>query len=522
MESKENNARQFFKKFGGLIFVLLFVAALFVYNAGILWHSYDVPANRSRYPVVYTKDNTLNVMLENGKKPNAVSDYLVSDENTTNVRAVMSDSGESLYFHESFNEATNTGSLFASFDGKTKLPVSSNAYSGICLTEDGTYALFLEAAENNGGNLYLYKKKGEKRKIADGVKDYAFSEDAKYVGYVEINGDFYIASFSGDREKIDSGVSKIEAIKSGGSAVYTKQKESGEHSLYCWTKADGALNLAERVTYHVNMNKNSDKLYYVDDADGTLYEKNGNKKPKKIDTGVAFIMEAYGKTNGITPDMKYGNFLYGKNHSAQDFTYDIYLKRGGKQTEKFASSGDVEEIAASQDFSIIAYISEAASGTRSGKLYMRQYGAFKNSEPVQIGENISSFKMIANGRKIAYISDGNLYMYDTKSKRYQMIAENVKDNHYRFTVNGSGLYYISGYTEEKGTGNLYAVKTMQRNPKSVKVDSDVYYAFKPRTEKQVIYMKDYDINTGKGTLVQWKNKKSRELDSGAISVLFED
>ena len=113
-------------------------------------------------------------------------------------------------------------------------------------------------------------------------------------------------------------------------------------------------------------------------------------------------------------------------------------------------------------------------------------------------------------------------MYDTKSKRYQMIAENVKDNHYRFTVNGSGLYYISGYTEEKGTGNLYAVKTMQRNPKSVKVDSDVYYAFKPRTEKQVIYMKDYDINTGKGTLVQWKNKKSRELDSGAISVLFED
>lgn len=531
-DTKQKKSGRKFKKFGGLIFVAFFVVAVFIWNVGLFSRKYEAPVNRTQYPIIYTKDNTLNVMLDNAKKPNVISDYLLAVEGTAESQAYLSKNGENLYFLEGFNDQTDTGALFASFDGKTKLPVSSNAYYQTELSDDGVYLLFAEVPDLSADtcDLYLYKKKGEKRKIAENVRKghYRFSDDAKSIGYIEANGDFYITPLNGEREKIDSGVTQIQSLHTGDSAAYCKQGDHEQYELYAWQKHAGVSKLADNTANGESIDNGSGNLYYIDRTTNTLYEKKAKKQPKQLDTGALFVMTGYGHSWNIDPDMKYGNFLYAKNYSEQDFTYDIYLKRSGKTPEKIASSSEITDIASSQDFKYIVYLSEFDSGTRQGKLYLRRYGMFQGGEPELLAENVSSFQMTRTGSAISYISDGKLYLYHTKSKKSAVVSEELnhndyRDNDYYFTANGNALYYIANYTSEKETGNLYMVKTMQKTPKPVKIDSDVSRKnVLPRTERQVLYMKNYDVNTGSGTLMRWNNKKTKEIDHGIIDVMFEE
>lgn len=536
MNTKDNGTMQKDKekkhsagKFGGLIAVLVFVILVFIFNIGMLNKKYDTPANRTQYPVVYTKNNTLSVK-KLSKKANTLSDYLMADPaSDSSPRAWMSENGQALYFLENYDDATQAGSFFASFDGKNKVSISSKAHENIQLTADGNYALFIEQPdlEKNSGPLYLYKKNGEKEKIADDISldHFLLSEDMNYIGYIQttsgqLAGDFYIQKLHGDKEKIDSDVSAIISLSGFNSSIYLKNTPSGNAELYYWNKKKGAVKLANDAVLPVYTSKYKDNLIFCGKGQSqtsrTLYSKQGKKSPVSIDTNVVNVLGC---------DPTYQNVVYTKDFSQSDFSYDTYIKRGTKKAVKLLSSSDKNtSVMYSYDFSAIAYISDMNPETKSGNLYLKKFGMFGGEESELIAQNVTSFKLSRDGSMIAYVGLGGnsktFYLYH--NKKSTVISENIEDDNYQFTNDGKGLYYIANYTPAKSTGNLFMVKTSKSKPEPIKIDSDVSRMFYPRSEKQVIYTKDYNIETGESSLYIWKGKsKTEHIDTGIINVLFE-
>lgn len=512
-------------KFGGLIAVAVFCAGVFVVNSGIFNKKYELPKVRDAFPIIYTNNDTLNVYL---KKSNTLSDYLLAtNDKQAKPQVYTPDNGNGVFFLENYDNLTSVGSMFASYDGKTKLPVSSRAYKKIEVTSNGEYALFIETPNvgSNSGTLYIYKKNKDKVKLCDNVSidNFNFSGDEKKVFYVELNqnsdvGDLYSHKINSEREKIDSNVSNIVYSTSKNSIYYTKNISDDKKELYYHIQNKASVSITSDISDDmVYESALSDNIFYCADdtspTSSTLYHKTPKGKSNIIDTNV------------MTPvfyDSNYQNIIYTKNFSSTDFSYDTYIKLKGKDAMLLASSADTTApVMTSYDFSTIAYMGDTNSENKLGNLYIRNYGVFKNSEPKLIAENISSFRLSLDGKSLAYIVDTQLYVY--KNGNSILVSQDATDNNYIFTNNSKAIYYLSNYNSTKLSGNLFMKKVSSLNKEAIKIDSDVSRAFYPRSEKKVIYNKNYNNETGISELCLWKGKNKSELiDTGNINILFEN
>ncbi len=513
-------------KYGGLIAVFIFCAVLFVINSGILTKKYEVAADRTGYPIVYIKNNMLGVKPVK-KSVSILSDYLLANsESMEKPRVFISENGEGVYFLEGYDSETSAGALFASYNGKTKVPISSKVYGNVQVSDDGKYALFIDMPDldNNAGTLYLYQKNKEKEKIADNVTldGFKFSNDSKNIVYTT-QGDLYFQKIGSEREKIDSDVTGIVNISNFMSVLYTKANQEYASNLYYWKHNKEAVLVGEKVSSNLVFTSSiSDNFYFCGDSasstNSSLYYREKNKKAELVDTNVL---------SPLVWDCNYNNVIYTKNFSMDDYSSDTYFKKGKRDAKKLATTSETTRatVSASYDFGTIVYLSEINPETKLGKLYLKKNSVFKNQDPVLISENVYDFDLSKDGKTLVYVesanaSDYTMHLY--KNKTDTVIAENVQGEHFELTQNSRAVIYLSNYNADKDSGNLFCKSLTNPKKESVKIDTEVTKHFSARNEKQVVYTKNYDNNSGESELCLWKGKKSETVDKGIINIMFEE
>ncbi len=488
-----------FARYGGIIFVILFVAATFVINTGILYPKYETHLDTTGFPVVYSKDNTLYIApLE--KETNSLSDFLTVKENTS-PEVSIADSGNAVYFFENYDDETKTGSLFVTYDGREKIPVSGKAFRTICLSTDGKSVLYAENPDLDAevSKLYMYEKGGEKILISDSAQLYYFFMDADTgnVFYVE-SGDLYIKDGK-NPEKIDSDTDYILCVPDGSSVVY--KKKSGE--LYFWKKSKQPEKLSDSASKVMAQSVHPENFIWYSKSDDTgadLFVYDG--APVKLDENVMNIYEC---------DPARASVLYTKNFNPETFDYDVSLIYKGGKPEKLTSSKDGYVYATSStDFKKTAYI-------ENDKLYIREHGMLAEEEPVLIAENVETYKMSQNGESIAYVSGDKLYL-KYKDKLGEVASE-VEE--YHFTPDGDTLCYMANYNEAKRSGNLYIRNAQKPQAESLKVDSDVMRTYYARNGRNIIYIRKYNNETGEGELCVFRKGEIHTIDSGNVKILCE-
>lgn len=524
----------FFKKFGGIVGVVAVAAIAFTVNVGMFQAKYEQPIDKTKYPIAYVKNNSLYLKSLSKKKVTNLSDFLLSNSETTEAPKIfLSKNGNGLYFLENYDETTNSGSFFASFNGKTKVSISSKAYANIQISQNGTHALFIDAPDANAssGALNLYTKNEKKEKLVDraSLTEFQFSPNGKAFAYIELlndslKGELYFQKIGGEREKVDSDVSKIVYLPNNSGALYLKQTNETFYDLYYWHQGKASKKIAGNVTGNMIYTTpfSNKTLFCADNASPfnyTLYASGKNAEASIIDTQVMMPLQY---------DAQYQNVIYTKNFSQSEFTSDTYIKRKGKDPMKLLSATDTNatSVQASQDFSKVAYIGEIDPGTGLGKLYLQEFGFFSSKAPTLIAENVSSFSLSRSGRILAYTastsenpSSKNLYLY--AKKKQTLVAEHIQDGNYMLSDNAQALYYIANYNEEEDSGNLFVKNALKPSSEPTKINSDVSRMFYPRSHKQAIYLKNTDSKENPHELYFWKGKSKSELiDTGDIQVLF--
>lgn len=514
-------------KFGGLFAVLILCFATFSFNSGIFARKYEVTPTRIQHPIVYIKDNTLGIKPLN-KETTILSDYLLANPATGEQPKVFAaENGESVFFLEGYDTETATGALFASFNGRTKIPVSAKTFSNVKISADGKYALFIDLPEvdKQSGSLYIYKKNSEKEKIADNVSltEFEFCMDSKSIVYIE-QGDLYFQKIGSEREKIDSGVDEIVDTTKSLSVIYSKKIAENSYDLYQWKHNKESVLVGKTVSSDfVYTSKIDDSFFYCTPSDKPsnyeLFYKTKNKDSELIDTNVL---------SPIVWDSKYNNVIYMKNFSPDDFTSDTYVKLKGKNAVKLGVSADTSRttVRTSYDFKHIAYLSDINSVTGLGNLYIKESGFFKDKEPVLVAENVYDFDFSKDAKVLVYLDSANsgatfnLHIY--KNKTETMIAENIQKGNFKLTSNAKAVFYLSNYNAEKDSGNLFCKSITNLKKESIKIDTEVARGFFARSHNQVIYTKNYSSDSGERELYLWKGKKSECVDKGIIRVLFEE
>lgn len=495
-------------RYGGIFFVIIFVALMFAVNTGLIYPKYESNLDTTGFPVVYSKDNTLYIAPLD-KKTNSLSDFLTVDENTSPVVRIA-DNGGAVYFLENYDEQTKSGSLFVTYDGKEKLPITGKAYKNMHISSDGKALLYAENPdlEANCAKLVLWEKGGKKTEIAPKASliGFGMNTDKKTVYYVEHtdgsdSGDLYVHSGSSG-EKIDSDVYKIETILADGGIIYTKHAGENNYAAYYRKNSGEPEKLADAVKDFNASGINTKRFMWINKTSGTgtelaVYD----KKVSVLDTGAARILDC---------DPSRSSVLYTKNFNPQTYEFDVNLIYKGGESEKVASSsGNVMTAASSVDFKKTAYI-------ENGNLYIKEKGYFAEKEPVLIAENVKSFELSQNGMAIAYVSGGKLYLrFNDKTGE---VSENVAS--YRFTPNGDALCYIANYNDAKMSGNLFVRNAAKPLSESVKIDSDVG-EFRARGKKTIVYIRNYNNENGEGELCVSRNGKVSVIDSGKIKILCE-
>lgn len=492
-----------FARYGGMLFFIIFVICSFVINTGILLPKYETLIDTKDFPVIYSKDNTLYIAPLT-KQSVGISDFLTVNENTKPITEIA-DSGNAVYFFENYDDATKTGSLFVTYNGKDKLPISSKAYKNIYISADGKTALYAENPdlENMSAKLYTYKKGEKKALVSEKADINSFFMDKKsghvfYTDFVSGANDLYFKNGKSS-EKIDSEVRAVIGVPDGNSVIYTKN--SGD--VYYWQKSKQPQKISSSASEMIISPIEPQAFLWCtagDDFASDMYV--FDNQPIKLDDNVKSVLQC---------DPKRANVLYSKNFNPENFTYDVALIYKGGMAEKLTTvSGDSARASASNNFSQIAYI-------ENGNLYIVEKGLFAEDSPILAAENVKSFKLNKSGNATAYISGDTLYL------RYRdevaEISSGVTD--YRFTNDGNTLCYIANYNQAKNSGNLYTKNVRKLNKDSEKIDSDVTREFYARGTKSIVYIKNYNNDTGEGELCVFRNGKNKTIDSGKIRVLCE-
>lgn len=492
-----------FARYGGMLFFIIFVAGMFIINTGILYPKYETDIDTKNFPIVYSKNNTL-LVAPLDKKTNCISDFLTVNETVMPI-VEIADSGSAVYFFENYDDVTKSGSLFVTYDGKEKIPVSSKAYKNIYVSSDGKTVLYAENpnTETMSAKLFTFKK-GEKKTVisekAD-INNIYMDKKTGHVFYMDAMRDAHDLYMTNGKstEKIDSDIKSVMGVPDGSSVIYKKNS----NEVYYWQKSKQPNKISDTAANLIIGTVNPKSFIWYGESDNSsadmyVYD----NQPIKLDEKVMSIYKS---------DAKRANVLYSKNFNPENFSYDIAMIYKGGEPEKIMSvASGTPNAAVSENFSKTAYI-------ENSKLYIKEKGLFAEEEPILIADNVKSFKINKKGNAVAYVS-GNMMYLRYKNNTVE-VSSGVED--YHFTNDGNTLCYIANYNESKSSGNLYTKNVKKLNKDSLKIDSDVMRTYHARGGKHIVYIRNYNNETGEGELCVFRNGKITPVDSGKITILCE-
>lgn len=526
--------------FSGLIALVVICIGLWFAFTGVLAPKYDIPVDRSKFAVSYIKDYSLYQKPVSGQTTK-VSETLVADTASSfgaySYITKQSEDGKVTYFLESFDTTTFSGTLYVTYDNKTKTKIADDVVQGFVVSQNGETVVYMSAIDPTTatGQLYYYTKNLEPQLIADcGVyQGYMVSSNGKmvaYLDYVDIStgiGEYYIVKTGSPRVKVDSEVISGLKISDDGKALYLKNanEDTYTYDLYTVSQNKEPKFISSGVTENYVMpSEFSDKVAYVTVDEEQVY----NFSSTKGDNEPSVILDDL--MGFFAVDVENENYLLAKTGAREDASAgmpDMLLKRGNSEPVTVAMNMlSPQHAAASYDFKTIYYIGDYDDTTSTGTLYVRKEGFFGNASVDVIAQGVSSIKATKNGKAIAYITDidastgmGTLNVYKDGSSK--VVAENILPSLVKLSDNGKAVAYIGDLDMDTYIGNLYTASTTGNSGSNV-IDEQVYASFYSRGDKSVVYMKNYNSENSTADLYMWKGNGAAELvDTGISTVLFE-
>lgn len=467
-----NEAKKFseksFGKFKGLHIMIVGVVIVVLLLLVVIGKSSGSDVD---YPVVYNNsDGDLYLMTTKVKKEekavklssgDSVSDVLYAN---TNNRYVLFSKNESLYIYDSKSK-----------DETTKLVSDTDGYA---FSTDDSYVI----ATDTDDNLYSYNFKGDKEKLDSDVESILDYTDSKIL--YSKDGSLYVRSLKAskdDKEKVVEGYESASFSEDGKYIIYINEDEE----LYRYKVSNGkADKIASDVTSYYCGTGSCAKMYYVvSDGDKVLYYYNGKEGNKLTDE-----LETVKDIDVDNQEVVY-TVLDGDE-------YTLYYQKGTK--EAVTIEDDLEGIKSVRIFKgkEIYYITSDAEVK-----YAKISGA-KVGEVSTLAEDVdSSLYLYSKGYAVVADVDedsnsGDLYLL--KGGKAKKIDSDVYASNITVSNDGTDVYYLKDY---KSTGDLYVTT----GGKGKKIDSDVH-SYEYVKDKLIYYIKDYSTSKSRGDLYRYTGK----------------
>lgn len=526
--------------FSGLIALIIICIGLWVAFTGVFAPKYEMPVDRSKFALSYVKDYCLYQKPVSGSAVQ-LSDKLVSDTESGfanySYTVKQSKDGKTVYFLENFDSSTFSGTLYASYNGKDKVKIADNALQGFVISENGKTVMYMSNVDINTamGQLYYCTKGSEPQLLANSTlyQTFMVSANGKMMAYLENvdsetgMGEYWIAKAGSTPVKIDDTVIGGVKISDKGEVLYVKNLDEMTYTcdLYTASLSKSPEFISSGVSENYVMASSfSKKVGYVTVDENQIYNfnfKSGNKTPDLVlDDIMGFF----------AVDIENQNFLLAKMAEGADASTaspDMLLKKKGKNAETIASGMlTPQHASASYDFKTIYYLNDYDQAASSGVLHVRKESFFGTAKDEVIAEGVSTFTASKDGSVVIYMTNvdsttgmGTLNAY--KNGKTKVLAEGIYSQTYKLSENGKTVTYLGDINEESFTGTLYSVKTSGGSAASV-IDSDVYSSFYTRSDKNAIYLKNYNSESDTADLYMWKGGGTPEaVDTGISTVLFE-
>ena len=535
---EEKTKKSILSPFSGLIALIIIAIGLWVSFTGIFAPKYDMPVDRSDYDISYVKDGSLYQKPVSGSSVK-LSDALSADGEAFsgyNYTIKQSKDGKITYFLEGFSQETYSGTLYVTYNGKTKTKIADNVVQGYAISENGKTVVYMSNIDPNTamGSLYYYRKGGEPQLIANAslYQTYLVSQNGKAVAFLENVdgetgvGELYVVKTGSKPVKIDDAVSTGVKLSDKGEIFYLKNMNEMTYTYDLYkasaSKAPSLISSGVAEGY-VMTSSFSNKMGYVTVDENESYNLNyikGSKPSVVMADLVGFF----------AIDIENENFLLAKmpeNADENTINPDMYIKKKGKDAVNIATAlATPQHAKASYDLKTIYYMNEYDNATQTGTLHVRKESIFGIAKDEVIATGVSGFTAANDGKAVLFVtnmdqSTGFASLSAYSKGKTKVICENTLLSSYKLSQNGKAVIYIGDLNAETYTGTLYAISTTGKGAAKT-IDTDVYSSFYSRSDKNAIYIKNLDSETGLADVYMWKGKGTPEaIDTGVAAVLFE-
>lgn len=453
--------------------------------------------------------------------------YQASKDGTT--AAYLTAEGENLILHLYKSSGANA-EVWVIAEG---LKLTEDVFT---LSEDGKYLIYLDAY----GMLCVVETKDpmQSMKLTDSAELYALAEDTLY--FVAQGMESY-SIFSYDFKSEPKVVAE--------NAAYMELMPNGRDLLYCCVSPE-PIPYAELI--EDDMAEQDAALQEGDEAYAAKEMRDAVREAMANGEGIAPILqECYVLTGGRSvqvadnvisaiPADSLRSFVTGYRMGETEkipislveggldmvqYLYYMSLMYGEQQTFLADTRGNIEiltgygiqpdTVKLSADGSCAAYMLQEPMTGENILMYM-EVGEAAAAEAVQIG--VETFDFLGGSEELGYYYDyadgkGTVDTYGTTST---MQAPNTAGVQYASDESAVYVLQLTEETKEAGTGIL----SCWDGKKFTEIDQNVF-AFFYHGNGKVVYLKEYDVNTGKGNLFFFDGEETHLVDTDITAIFRE-
>lgn len=412
--------------------------------------------------------------------------------------------------------------MVVSSNGKKPVKIANDSYNNVeYANTNERYILFTKDS-----NLYLYDKKDgeDTTKIDKDVSSFGFSEDDKYIYYVNKDDELY--TYKKESKKIDSDVSYVVGTKDN-NIFYTKEDELYVRNMN--GKKD-KVKIASDVENQAISEDGSKVLYQTEDGDLYIY-KVSSKKATKIASDIEDVLdgnddldkllvvnsddEVYYVNGTKTTKLVSEVDILDANVEEQQLVYlkddELFYQKGTKKAVKIDDKEDISK-AYLYNKNEVYYV---VNDNDEKDLYYSKVGS-KASVPKLVKENISSYVYSYYDKGLIVFTDVESYTGELnviKGNKVNKIADDVYTSSVKPNHDGNKLYFLGNYDTKDKSGKL--MSTTGKKAKTLVEDVSDYNYVKDK----IIYVSTgYSTKSGKTDLGVYNGRKVIKIADGVKNV----
>lgn len=335
---------------------------------------------------------------------------------------------------------------------------STSIFDYTRMSNDGKKIFYIDKYDGSSRNLYYREIDGKdtaSHKLSSDVDYYDINDKGTVVTYIKDDVDLFQHDLNTQSDKIDTDVSYFLSSNDGKKILYLKDNNDEEIStkdLYYYAKGKETKCIAKNVETVRYISDDFSLVYYV--SDSVLYKLEVDKSPKEIASDVSDVINIYDS----------GDVYFSKIDDQSKASLYFY---NGKETVKVLDNYYRTELISKLNPALVVNYAESDSISYS----------------VVVGSKVSKIN-------------------------HSVISVNLSDD-------GSEIYILADLDTKTMLGSLYKAKITSELKEIKKVSDGVAYG-KYISDDLYVYMKDYEVETGTGTLYAFGKEIAKDVSWNSI------